>query len=188
MLEPCFWVVERSTDGRVFARSVCYLDFWSLPLLDRDLFHFRLEEAVELGGSNQVGLQLMPMPTVKPTTCSCNTQFYGSLWATVGWAANDGLEEEVMALVEAVADEGFRTFSQGSKSASIAPIVGRGSQPSIMFWQISQSHTSVRWRLYQWACLHPENSGAGYPKWSSMAHNHRLERKREKWHNNAGSW
>ena len=44
------------------------------------------------------------------------------------------LEEEVTALIGVVTDEDSRTFSpQGGKSASIAPIVGRGSQPSIMF-------------------------------------------------------
>ena len=81
-----------------------------------------------------MGLQPMPMPTVGPTTCSCNAWFSGSLWATVGQAASAGLEEEVTALVGAVTDGDSGTFySQGGKSASIAPIVGRGSQPSIMF-------------------------------------------------------
>ena len=81
-----------------------------------------------------MGLWLVPMPMVKPTACSCNTQFRGSLWATVGQAASTGLEEEVTALVGAVTDEDSRTFSsRGGKSASIALIMGKGSQPSIMF-------------------------------------------------------
>ena len=81
-----------------------------------------------------MGLQLAPMPTVKPTACSCNARFCGSSWATVGQAAGAGLEEEVIALVGAVTDEDSRTFSsRDGKSASIAPIMGRGSWPSIMF-------------------------------------------------------
>ena len=81
-----------------------------------------------------MGLQPAPMPMVEPTACSCNAQFRGSLWATVGWAASIGLEEEVTVLVGAVTDEDSRTFSSwGGKSASIAPIVGKDSQPSIMF-------------------------------------------------------
>ena len=81
-----------------------------------------------------MGLWPAPMLTVKPTTCSCNAQFCGSLWATVGWGAGAGLEEEVTALVGAVTDEDSRTFSSwGGKSASIALIMGKGSQPSIMF-------------------------------------------------------
>ena len=51
------------------------------------------------------------MPMVEHTTCSCNAWFRGSLWATMGRAANAGLEEEVIALVGAVADEGSKTFS-----------------------------------------------------------------------------
>ena len=74
------------------------------------------------------------MPMVEPTTCSCNAQFHGSLWATVGQAASAGLEEEVTALVGVVTDGDSGTFSSwGGKSTSIAPIVGRGSWPSIMF-------------------------------------------------------
>ena len=111
----------------------------------------------------------MPMKTVEPTACSCNVWFCGSLWATVGQVASIRLEEEVTALVGAVTDGDSGTF--------IATIMGRGSQALIMFWQILWSHTSVRWRLYQWASLHPKNSRAGYPKWSSMAHNHKLEKK-----------
>ena len=81
-----------------------------------------------------MGLWLMPMPMVKPTTCSCNVWFHGSLWATVGQAVSTGLEEEVTALAGAVTDEDSRTFSsRGGKSASIALIMGRGSWPSIMF-------------------------------------------------------
>ena len=77
---------------------------------------------------------LQPMLTVEPTACSCNTRFRGSLWATVGQAVSAGLEEEVTALVGAVTDGDSRTFSsRGGKSTSIAPIVGRGSRPSIMF-------------------------------------------------------
>ena len=71
---------------------------------------------------------------VECTACSCNVQFHGSFWATVGQAASAGLEEEVTALVGAVAGEDPETFSsRGGKSASIAPIMGRGSWPSIMF-------------------------------------------------------
>ena len=71
---------------------------------------------------------------VEPTACSCNARFHGSFWATVGPAASAGLEEEVTALVGAVAGEDFEMFSsRGGKSASIAPIMGRGSGPSIMF-------------------------------------------------------
>ena len=81
-----------------------------------------------------MGLQLVPMPTVEPTTCSCNVRFCGSLWATVGWAVSTGLEEEVTALVGAVTDEDSGTFSSwGGKSTSIALIMGMGSWPSIMF-------------------------------------------------------
>ena len=77
---------------------------------------------------------LWPMPTVEPTTCSCNAWFRGSLWATVGWAASARLEEEVTALVGAVTDGDSGMFSsRGDKSASIALIAGRGSWPSIMF-------------------------------------------------------
>ena len=76
----------------------------------------------------------VPIPMVKPTTCSCNAQFHGSFWATVRQAASARLEEEVTALVGAVTGEDPKTFSsQGGKSASIAPIVGRGLWPSIMF-------------------------------------------------------
>ena len=81
-----------------------------------------------------MGLQMVPMPMVEPTTCSCNVQFCGSLWATVGQAVSARLEEEATALVGAVTDGDSRTFSSwGGKSASIAPIMGRGPQPSIMF-------------------------------------------------------
>ena len=81
-----------------------------------------------------MGLQPVPTPTVEPTACSCNARFCGSLWATVGRAASTGLEEEVTALVGAVTDEDSGMFSsRGGKSASIAPIMGRGSQPLIMF-------------------------------------------------------
>ena len=88
---------------------------------------------MELGGSSRVGLWPMPTPMVKPTTCSCNARFCSSLWATVGRAVNAGPEEEVIALVGAVADEGSGMFSRGGKAASIALIVGRGLWPSIMF-------------------------------------------------------
>ena len=65
--------------------------------------------------------------TVEPTACLCNAQFRGSLWATVGQVVSTGLEEEVTALVGAVTDEDSGTFSsRGGKSASIAPIMGRG--------------------------------------------------------------
>ena len=75
-----------------------------------------------------MGLQPVPMPTVKPTACSCNVQFHGFLWATVGQAASARLEEEVTALVGAVTDGDSGMFSsRGGKSASIAQIVGRGS-------------------------------------------------------------
>ena len=81
-----------------------------------------------------MGLQLVPILTVEPTACLCNAQFHGSFWATVGQAASAELEEEVTALVGAVAGEDPETFSfRGGKSTSITPIVGRGSQPSIMF-------------------------------------------------------
>ena len=81
-----------------------------------------------------MGLQPVPIPTVKPTACSYNVQFCGSLWATVGQVASAGLEEEVTALVGAVTDGDSRMFSsRGGKSASIAPIVVKGSRPSIMF-------------------------------------------------------
>ena len=74
------------------------------------------------------------MLTVEPTVCSCNMELRGSFWATMGRAASAGLEEKVAALVEAVTDEDFVTFSSwGGRTASIAPIVGRGSWPSIMF-------------------------------------------------------
>ena len=70
---------------------------------------------------------------VEPTACSCNMWFCGSFWATVGQAASTGLKEEVTALVGAVAGGDPETFSSwDGKSASIAPIVGRGSQPLIM--------------------------------------------------------
>ena len=63
-----------------------------------------------------------------------NAWFRGSLWATVGWAASARLEEEVTALVGAVTDGDSRMFSfRGGEPASIAPITGRGSWPSIMF-------------------------------------------------------
>ena len=79
-------------------------------------------------------LQRVPMPMVKPTTCSCNVWFCGSLWATVGQAASAGLKEEVTVLVGAVTDGDSGTFSSwGGKSASIAPIVGRGSRALIKF-------------------------------------------------------
>ena len=48
--------------------------------------------------------------------------------------ASAGLEEEVTAVVGVVAGEDPEMFSsRGGKSASIAPIMGRGSLPSIMF-------------------------------------------------------
>ena len=81
-----------------------------------------------------MGLQLVPKPTVKPTACSCNARYHGSLWATVGRAASARLEEEVTALVGMVTDGDSGTFSsQGGKSTSIAPIMGKGSWPLIMF-------------------------------------------------------
>ena len=81
-----------------------------------------------------MGLWLAPILTVEPTTCLCNARFCGSFWATAGQAASTGLEEEVTALAGAVAGEDPETFSsQVGKSASIAPIVGRGSRPLIMF-------------------------------------------------------
>ena len=81
-----------------------------------------------------MGLWPAPTPTVKPTTCWCNVQFCGSLWATMGQVASAGLEEEVTVLVGVVTDEDSGTFSsRGGKSASIAPIMGKGSQPLIMF-------------------------------------------------------
>ena len=81
-----------------------------------------------------MGLWPVPTPMVEPTTCSCYTWFHGSFWATVGQVACAGLEEEVTALVGAVTDGDSGTFSsRGGKSTSIAPIVGKGSQPSIMF-------------------------------------------------------
>ena len=71
---------------------------------------------------------------VEPTICSCNVQLRGSFWATVGRAASAGLEEEVTALVGAVAGEDPEKFSsQDGKCTSIALIMGRGSWPSIMF-------------------------------------------------------
>ena len=74
------------------------------------------------------------MLMVKPTAYLCNAWFRGSLWATVGRAACAGLEEEMTALVGAVADEDSGTFSsRDGKSTSIALIVGKGSWPSIMF-------------------------------------------------------
>ena len=80
-----------------------------------------------------MGLRLAPMPTVEPTACLCNTRFRGSLWATMGRAVSAGLEE-VTVLVGAVTDEDSRMFSsRGGKSASIALIVGKGSQPLILF-------------------------------------------------------
>ena len=93
-----------------------------------------MKGAAELGESSRVGLWLAPIPTVKPTTCSYNVRFRGSFWATVGQVASARLEEEVTALVGAVAGEDPETFSSwGGKSASIALIMGRGSRPSIMF-------------------------------------------------------
>ena len=81
-----------------------------------------------------MGLRPAPMPIVEPTTCSCNTQFCGSLWATMGRAASARLEEEVTVLVEAVTDGDSGMFSsRGGKSTSIAQIMGKGSQPLIMF-------------------------------------------------------
>ena len=81
-----------------------------------------------------MGLRPAPMPMVEPTTCWCNAWFHGSLWATVGWAASTGLEEEVTVLVGAATDEDSGMFSsQGGKSTSIAPIMGKGSWPLIMF-------------------------------------------------------
>ena len=81
-----------------------------------------------------MGLWLAPTPMVEPTTCSCNTWFRGFFWATVGQVVSTGLEEEVTALVGAVTDGDSGMFSSpGGKSTSIAPIWGKGSQPSIMF-------------------------------------------------------
>ena len=81
-----------------------------------------------------MGLWPAPMQTVEPTAWSYNVWFHGSLWAMMGWAASARLEEEVTALVGAVTDEDSRTFSsQGGKSTSIAPIMGKGLWPSIMF-------------------------------------------------------
>ena len=81
-----------------------------------------------------MGLRPAPMPTVEPTACSCNAQFCGSLWATVGWVASARLEEEVTVLVGAVTDGDSGMFSsRGGKSTSIAPIMGKGLQPPIMF-------------------------------------------------------
>ena len=81
-----------------------------------------------------MGLWLAPTLTVKPTTCSCNAWFRGSLWATVGRTASAGLEEEVTALVGVVTDENSGMFSSwGGKTANIAPIMGRGLRPLIMF-------------------------------------------------------
>ena len=81
-----------------------------------------------------MGLWPAPMLTVEPTACLCNAQFCGSLWATVGRVLSARLEEEVTVLVGAVTDEDSGTFSsRGGKSASIAPTMGRGSQPLIMF-------------------------------------------------------
>ena len=52
----------------------------------------------------------------------------------MGQAANPGLEEEVATLAGAVTGDDSGTFSsRGGKTASIAPIVGRGSRPSIIF-------------------------------------------------------
>ena len=71
---------------------------------------------------------------VEPTACSCNAQFRGSFWATVGQVASATFKEEVTALVGAVAGEDPEMFSSwGGKSTSIAPIVGRGLRPLIMF-------------------------------------------------------
>ena len=71
---------------------------------------------------------------VKPTACSCNTQFRGSFWATVGQVADAGFEEKVAVLVGAAAGEDSGTSSsRGGKTASIAPIMGRGLRPSMMF-------------------------------------------------------
>ena len=51
----------------------------------------------------------------------------------MGQAAHAGLEYEVIALVEAFANEDSGAFaSQGGKLVSIAQIMGRGSRPSIM--------------------------------------------------------
>ena len=89
---------------------------------------------MEPGGSSRVGLWPAPIPMVESTACSCNAWLRGSFWATVGRAASARLEEEVTALVGVVTDGNSGTFSsRGDRSTSIAPIMGRGSQPSIMF-------------------------------------------------------
>ena len=81
-----------------------------------------------------MGLWLVPTLMIKPPTCLCNVQFCGSFWATVGQAVSAGLEEEVTALVGAVADKDSGMFSSlGGKSTGIAPIMGRGLWPLVMF-------------------------------------------------------
>ena len=95
---------------------------------------FPMKGSGRTGRIQPSGLQAAPILTVKPTTSLCNAQFCGSFWATVGQVASAGLEEEVTAMVGAVAGEDPETFSsQGGKSASIALIVGRGLWPLIMF-------------------------------------------------------
>ena len=74
-----------------------------------------------------MGLQPAPMPTVKPTACSCNLQFCGSFWATVGQAASARLGEEVAALVGEIAGEDSGTSSfQCGETAKTVPIGGNG--------------------------------------------------------------
>ena len=67
----------------------------------------------------------------------CLLMQHAVLWFFLGHCgpmANPRLEEKVATLVGAVTGNDSRTFSsQGGKTASIAPIVGRGSPPSIMF-------------------------------------------------------
>ena len=62
----------------------------------------------------------------------------------MGRAASAGLEEEVTALVGAIAGEDPETFSSwDGKCASIAPIVGRGLQPSInVLMDLAEPHFS----------------------------------------------
>ena len=54
-----------------------------------------------------MGLQLSPIAMVEPTACSCNVWFRGSFCSTVGQVASTGLEEEMTALVGAVAGKDF---------------------------------------------------------------------------------
>ena len=52
VLEPCFGIVEGSTEGRAFACGVRRLDFLSLSFLDGDLPGFPLRGAAEPGESS----------------------------------------------------------------------------------------------------------------------------------------